>query len=533
MGLYVAIAGATFIFWMGVETTLAYATQKLSQRVRQMGFQTIMIQDMAFFDEPANTTNALSNVLSNSTDDLAGMGGPVMGGIFTFILTILGGIILSLVVCWKLALLCTATIPIVVACGWLRLQILNAFDTKVRQSGIDSAAYAGELIGSVRTVASLGLEEYSMRQYDSILAQRSAKSLQSILSASSLYAASQSVVYLCAALVFWYGGQLIADREYSTFQVYVCFVSLISGSQIAGSIFTFAPDASKAMHASQELEKVMQAKPKINHAFGNAEAETEKHDIQAQHPKGCRIEFEDVTFSYPSRPDRLALNNFSIIVEPGQTLALIGQTGSGKSTCVSLLERFYEPDLGRVLVDRHDITELDVNAYRQTISLVSQESIMFSGTIRENIAVGQVEREVSDPEIMEACRQASIINFVQSLPIREGLSTLVGTSGNMLSGGQKQRIAIARAFLRKPKILLLDEATSALDTESEAIVQAAMDTIRRGRTTIMVAHRLSTIRNAEIICVMENGMLIESGSHHELMSLRGKYWEMVGMQNLH
>ncbi|THY69868.1 leptomycin B resistance protein pmd1 [Aureobasidium pullulans] len=490
-----------------------------------------MIQDMAFFDEPANTTNALSNVLSNSTDDLAGMGGPVMGGIFTFILTILGGIILSLVVCWKLALLCTATIPIVVACGWLRLQILNAFDTKVRQSGIDSAAYAGELIGSVRTVASLGLEEYSMRQYDSILAQRSAKSLQSILSASSLYAASQSVVYLCAALVFWYGGQLIADREYSTFQVYVCFVSLISGSQIAGSIFTFAPDASKAMHASQELDKVMQAKPKINHAFGNAEAETEKHDIQAQHPKGCRIEFEDVTFSYPSRPDRLALNNFSIIVEPGQTLALIGQTGSGKSTCVSLLERFYEPDLGRVLVDRHDITELDVNAYRQTISLVSQESIMFSGTIRENIAVGQVEREVSDPEIMEACRQASIINFVQSLP--EGLSTLVGTSGNMLSGGQKQRIAIARAFLRKPKILLLDEATSALDTESEAIVQAAMDTIRRGRTTIMVAHRLSTIRNADVICVMKNGMLIESGSHHELMSLRGKYWEMVGMQNLH
>ncbi|TIA18814.1 leptomycin B resistance protein pmd1 [Aureobasidium pullulans] len=200
-----------------------------------------MIQDMAFFDEPANTTNALSNVLSNSTDDLAGMGGPVMGGIFTFILTILGGIILSLV-------------------------ILNAFDTKVRQSGIDSAAYAGELIGSVRTVASLGLEEYSMRQYDSILAQRSAKSLQSILSASSLYAASQSVVYLCAALVFWYGGQLIADREYSTFQVYVCFVSLISGSQIAGSIFTFAPDASKAMHASQELDKVMQAKPKIRNS---------------------------------------------------------------------------------------------------------------------------------------------------------------------------------------------------------------------------------------------------------------------------
>jgi ATP-binding cassette subfamily B (MDR/TAP) protein 1 len=415
-GLYVAIAGATFIFWIGVETTLSYATGWLSRRVRRKGFQTILLQDMAFFDETANTASALSNVLSNSTDDLAGMGGPVMGGILTFISTILGGIILSLIEGWKLALVCTATIPVVVTCGWLRLQMLTAFDTKVRQSGIDSAAYAGEIVGAIRTVASLGLERYALRRYDGFLTKRSVNPLRSILSASSLYAASQSVIYLCAALAFWYGGQLIASHEYSTFQVYICFVSLISGSQIAGSIFNFAPDASKAMHASQELETILNLEPKINRPSVNVAEGTEKANEQTQDAKASKIEFEDVAFAYPSRPDRLALQNFSITVEPGQTLALVGQTGSGKSTFISLLERFYEPDLGRVLVDGRDITELDVNLYRQSISLVSQETIMFSGTIRENIAVGQVEREVTDAEIMNACQQANIVDFVQSLP---------------------------------------------------------------------------------------------------------------------
>ncbi|KAE8392428.1 P-loop containing nucleoside triphosphate hydrolase protein [Aspergillus alliaceus] len=533
-GVYVALAGAAFISWMGVEVALSYATQNLSHRARDVCFRSIMVQVMSFFDEPGNRPSALSSVLSKSTDDLAGMGGPVIGGILTFIATILGGIVLSLAVGWKLAPVCTATIPVVVVCGWLRLQVLAAFDTKIRQSGLDSAAYAGELVRSVRTVASLGLEEYALARYDGFVTKQAAKSLRSILVASALYSASQSIVYLCAALGFWYGGTLIANREYPEFQVYICFVSLISGAQIAGSIFTYAPDASKAMHASQELQMIIDLKPTINNASQGLITSTGYNDVKGGHHQdinACRIEFENVVFSYPSRPTRRALDNLSITVEPGQTLALVGQSGSGKSTCVSLLERFYEPDQGRILIDGQDIRQRDVDEHRRTISLVSQETVMFSGTIRENIAIGLAGEEVSNDNILAACKQANILESVGSLP--DGLSTLVGTGGSMLGGGQKQRIAIARAFLRRPKILLLDEATSALDTESEAIVQAAMDAIRKDRTTIMVAHRLSTIRNADVICVLQDGALVEIGSHEQLMERRGRYWEIVGMQNLH
>ncbi|KAE8409861.1 P-loop containing nucleoside triphosphate hydrolase protein [Aspergillus pseudonomiae] len=533
-GLYVALAGAGFILWLGLGITLSYATQKLSQRVREICCHRITVQNMAFFDQSKNSPSALSSVLSKSTDDLAGMGGPVLGGILTFISTIVGGIVVSLAIGWKLALVCTATIPVVVACGWLRLQVLAAFDARIRQSGVDSAAYAGQIVRSMRTVASLGLEEQALMLYDGFLAKRAAKSLQSILIASGLYAASQSVVYLCAALAFWYGGTLIANREYSDFQVYVCFVCLISGSQIAGSIFTFAPDAGKAMHAAQDLQYIVELNDPGNEVqwrpaeSGILEHKRTEHEL-LHGLEPCQVAFKNVSFSYPSRPDKCALDNFTITVEPGQTLALVGQSGSGKSTCLSLLARFYPFHQGQILVDGHDIRSLDLKTYRSTISLISQEPVVFSGTMRENIAVGLVG-QVSDDDILAACRQANILDFVHSLP--DGLSSIVGTGGSMLSGGQKQRITIARAFLRKSKLLLLDEATSALDSESEAIVQAAIDAVKKNRTTIMVAHRLSTVMNADIICVMREGSIVEIGNSKQLMARRGLFWEMVGMQSL-
>ena len=375
---------------------------------------------MAFFDQSKNSPSALSSVLSKSTDDLAGMGGPVLGGILTFISTIVGGIVVSLAIGWKLALVCTATIPVVVACGWLRLQVLAAFDARIRQSGVDSAAYAGQIVRSMRTVASLGLEEQALMLYDGFLAKRAAKSLQSILIASGLYAASQSVVYLCAALAFWYGGTLIANREYSDFQVYVCFVCLISGSQIAGSIFTFAPDAGKAMHAAQDLQYIVELNDPENEVqwrpaeSGILEHKRTEHEL-LHGLEPCQVAFKNVSFSYPSRPDKCALDNFTITVEPGQTLALVGQSGSGKSTCLSLLARFYPFHQGQILVDGHDIRSLDLKTYRSTFSLISQEPVVFSGTMRENIAVGLVG-QVSDDDILAACRQANILDFVHSLP---------------------------------------------------------------------------------------------------------------------
>ncbi|KAK0729900.1 P-loop containing nucleoside triphosphate hydrolase protein [Lasiosphaeris hirsuta] len=225
-------------------------------------------------------------------------------------------------------------------------------------------------------------------------------------------------------------------------------------------------------------------------------------------------------------------NDIDILkVEPGQSVALVGGSRSGKSTLFALVERFYSPNRGSVLVGGRDVSKLHLGRYRQILSLVSQEVVLNSGSIRENIALGIPDQNVPDEAIWAACKQTNIHDFVASL--QDGLSTLVGPGDSMISGGEKQRIAIARALLRQPKILLLDEATSALDTESERLVQAALEAAANDGITLMIAHRLSTVRKADRIYVLSQGTLVESGTHERLLAKKGKYWEFVKMQNLH
>jgi len=399
----------TFIFWVGVGVAFAIATERLARRVRETCFGSILRQDMAFFDDKGHSVGFLTSLLSSSTEDLAGLSGPVIGGVLTFISTIITGVILAIIIGWKLALVCAACIPLVVICGWVRLQMLAIVDGKVRQAGQTSAAYASELVRSVRTVASLGMEAYALEQYEAMLARYATEALGSISMASALYAASQSVTFLCAALVFWYGGNLIADGEYTLFQFYICFVALISGSQIAATVFNFAPDASKAMHAAREIRDVINTKPHINGGEGGANMSAEKSG-------GFEVELRGVDVQYPSRPERLALKNIDMQIQPGLTIALVGPSGCGKSTIISVVERFYDPAAGTVRVNGRNIVEYDVREYRQHIALVSQEPFLFSGTVRENIVIGLPEQTVSDEDILEACQQANLHDFVLSLP---------------------------------------------------------------------------------------------------------------------
>lgn len=413
-GLFLILAGAALLFWMIVCVTLSNATQSTCQRVRESCCERIMQHDVAFFDRVESSPSALAGILSKGIDDLAGMGGPVIGGIMTFIATIGGGIVLSVIIGWKLALVCTATVPIVVACGWLRLQVLANFDARSRQNGSHAALYAGELVRSVRAVALLGMETQATLLYNNFLTAQAAESLRPILSASALYAASQSIVYLCAALAFWYGGNLIASGEYTDFQVYVCIISLVSGAQIAGSVFNYAPDMGKAAHSALDLEAIMNESylelhpsSKRMQAPGNGLPESYAD---------CDVDFKNVSFAYPARSTLRALTNFTIRIPAGQTLALVGQSGSGKSTCLSLLARFYQLEQGQITVGEIDIRNTDIHRYRSGIALVSQEPIIFSGSLRENVAVGLAEEEVDDARILEACRQTNLLEFVQSLP---------------------------------------------------------------------------------------------------------------------
>ena len=241
------------------------------------------------------------------------------------------------------------------------------------------------------------------------------------------------------------------------------------------------------------------------------------------------IEFRDVHFRYPTRPEQPVLRGLNLSVSPGQYIALVGASGCGKSTTIALLERFYDPLAGGIFIDGKEISSLNINHYRSFIALVSQEPTLYQGTIRDNILLG-APHEITDDQIKFACQEANIYDFILSMP--DGFNTVVGSKGALLSGGQKQRIAIARALVRDPKILLLDEATSALDSESEHVVQAALDKAAKGRTTIAVAHRLSTIQKADVIYVFDQGRIVEQGTHSDLMKRNGRYAELVNLQSL-
>ena len=236
-----------------------------------------------------------------------------------------------------------------------------------------------------------------------------------------------------------------------------------------------------------------------------------------------------MSFCYPTRPDHPVLRKVNLKIRRGQNVALVGPSGCGKTTIVALLERFYDITSGEILIYGKPLSSLDINAYRLRAGLVSQETTLYQGSIRENVSLG-IHRPVTDDEIIQACKDANIHDFIMSLP--EGYDTESGSRGLTFSGGQRQRLATARALLRNPDFLFLDEATSALDTESERIVQAALEKAKQGRTTIAVAHRLSTVQDCDAIFVLEAGRIVESGTHQELLRRRGRYFEMCQAQSL-
>lgn len=287
---------------------------------------------------------------------------------------------------------------------------------------------------------------------------------------------------------------------------------------VIGQSASFLPDYSKAKHAAGLVFKALDTVPPID-VYSKKGTYLQKVDGY--------IQFKDVHFSYPTRPDFKVLKGVNMLVEPGQTVALVGQSGCGKSTVVSLLQRFYDTESGEIMVDKMDIKGLHLARMRSFISVVSQEPILFNCSIRDNIAYG-LENEAGMDDVIEAARSANIHEFITGLPM--GYDTVVGEKGTQLSGGQKQRVAIARALIRNPRILLLDEATSALDTESEKLVQEALDKAQEGRTCIVIAHRLSTIQNADVIFVMDNGVIVESGTHQQLLSKKGVYTSLVSAQ---
>ncbi|CAG8962445.1 hypothetical protein HYFRA_00014076 [Hymenoscyphus fraxineus] len=517
--MYLTLAFIQVLAFIAQGFTFGICSERLIYRSRSQSYRHILRQPLSFFDAEGNSIGALTTFLSTQTTNLAGLSGTTLGTLLSLIATLLGAIILSLIVAWKLALVCTATVPLLLACGFLRVKMLSLFAIASRTAYESSASLALEAISSIRTVTALSLSSTILSRFSDSLAMQQKTSLPSILKSSCLYALSQSLIYWCLALGFWYGSQLIANGEYNMLQFYIVFMAITYGVQSAGAFFAFAPDIGKAKQAAQELKTLFCRTPEIDIWSSSG---TLLETVQGE------VEFENVSFSYEGRQESQVLNSLSFTAKAGEYIALVGSSGCGKSTAISLLERFYDPTTGRILLDGTDIKDVNINNYRSHIALVGQEPTLYQGTIRENVMFGVVESEISESTFLKACHDAAIYDFVMSLP--DGYNTKVGSKGVLLSGGQRQRIAIARALIRQPRILLLDEATSALDSTSEESVQNALDSAAKGRTTIVVAHRLSTIKNADKIYVLDKGRVVEEGTNLELLALKGRYWRLASKE---
>ncbi|KAJ7673942.1 P-loop containing nucleoside triphosphate hydrolase protein [Mycena polygramma] len=501
------------------------AAASFTAKLRSLLFRAILGQDIQFFDRDDNNTGSLTSNLSDHPQKVKGLIGITLGAIVECIATLATGWIVGLIFAWKLGLISIACSPLLFFVGYIRLRVIVLKDKAIKESHVDSAQVACEAAASIRTVAALTSEEYCCSRYSDSLVRPFENAKRTAFRSSLLYAFSQAIVNFVISLIFWYGSVLVSKQEITTFQFFTTLMAATFGTMNAGNVFSFAPDLSTAKTAGASIMQLLESGPGIPpHSTTPSGKESEKAE--------GHLKFEDVHFSYPTRPDVKVLRGLSFEVKPGEYIALVGASGSGKSTVIQLIERFYEPGAGRISLDGVVVDTVDIQDYRSRMALVSQEPTLYAGTVRFNILLGALkpEAEVTHEEIENACRDANILEFIESLP--KGFETEVGGKGSQLSGGQKQRIAIARALMRDPRVLLLDEATSALDSASEKVVQQALDTAAAGRTTIAIAHRLSSIQDADRIYFIKDGVVSEAGTHDELLRRNGDYSSFVRLQGL-
>lgn len=381
-----------------------------------------------------------------------------------------------------------------------------------------ATAVAREAIANIRTVASFGAEERIALQFASELNQPNKQAVLRGHICGVGYGASQLFCLWAYALGLWYASVVITHKDSNFDRVMKSFIVLMMTSYSIAETLALAPDIVKGSQALQSVFSILLRKTAMDPADPTSKVVT--------NVKGD-IEFRHVNFKYPARPDITIFEDLNLKVPSGKSLAVVGQSGSGKSTVIALILRFYDPTSGTVLIDGYDIKTLNLKSLRRKIGLVQQEPALFSTTIYENIKYGK--ENASEIEVMKAARAANAHGFISRMP--EGYQTHVGDRGLQLSGGQKQRVAIARAILKDPSILLLDEATSALDISSERLVQEALDKLMDGRTTVLVAHRLSTVRDADSIAVLQQGSVVEIGSHNQLIEKPGGiYKQLVSLQ---
>ncbi|XP_077246607.1 ABC transporter B family member 13-like [Tasmannia lanceolata] len=517
LALQLVYLGLVFLAssWIGVSCWMQTG-ERQTARLRVKYLQSVLRKDINFFDTDVRDANIIFHISSDAIlvqDAIGDKTGHCMRYLAQFFI----GFAIGFLSVWQLTLLTVAVIPLMVIAGGAYTLTMSNISKKGEEAYAEAGKVAEEVISQVRTVYSFVGEEKAVKTYSESLETALKLGKKSGIAKGLGVGSTYGLLFCAWALLIWYAGVLVRHKVTNGGKAFTTILNVIMSGFALGQAAPNLSAIAKGWAAASNIISMIEADSNSSKQSDNG--------IVLPNVSG-KIEFCEVSFAYSSRPN-MVFEDLRFSISAGRTFAVVGQSGSGKSTIISMVERFYDPASGKILLDGHDLKTLQLKWLRDQLGLVSQEPALFATSIAGNILFGRDDADMD--QIMEAAKAANAHSFIEALP--DGYNTQVGEGGTLLSGGQKQRIAIARAVLRNPKILLLDEATSALDAESELIVQQALERIMSNRTTIVVAHRLSTIRDVDTIVVLKNGKVVESGTHLELMSKReGEYANLVSLQ---
>ena len=499
-------------------TLVASLGEHVAADIRRALFARLLALSPAFF-ETARTGDVLSRLMAD-TAILQSLAGAALSQWLRSALLLLGALVMLAVTSPRLAAIVLLVVPLVVLPLILFARRERPLSRLAQDRVADLGAVAEETVNALRTVQAFTHEAQSRARFDGAVGASLAASLARIRIRAVLLLAVILLGFGAIAFALWVGGrEVLAGRLSAGEMSAFVFYAIITANAAAG-LSELWGEVQRAAGAAERVAELLAEVPAIR------SPEAPRRFPQAASPSPGRIEFRDVVFHYPARPDGPALQGFSLTVEPGETVALVGPSGAGKSTVFQLLLRFYDPGAGSIRLDGVELREADLPALRRRISLVPQDPVIFGADAAANIRYGRPD--AGDAAVREAARMAQAEGFLDALP--QGFATFLGEKGVRLSGGQRQRVAIARALLRDAPVLLLDEATSALDAESERAVQQALAALTRGRTTLVIAHRLATVRRADRIVVMEQGRVVAMGRHEELVRAGGLYARLAALQ---
>lgn len=496
-----------------------YLVTWLGERVvadlRNAVYRRVIGMDPTFF-EVTKTGEVLSRLTTDTTlvQSISGVGLSIA---LRSSLNLIGGLALLVLTSPRLAAYTMFVIPLVILPVIVVGRRIRKLSRQSQDRVADTSGLAGETLNAMQTVQAFTLEALQVRRYADAVKASFITAIRRVRMYAWLTAIATSLVFVSITFILWLGSHAVLTGDMTGGQLgqFLMYAMVVGSS--AAALSSLWGEIQRAAGAMERLSELLQAEPAIQ-----APPEPEQLPARAD----GRIRFDDVEFRYPSRPDTLALDHFTIEIRPGETLAIVGPSGAGKSTSFQLLLRFYEPESGRILIDDTDISRLDPAALRRQIGLVPQETVLFGESALENIRYGRPD--ASDEEVKQAAVLAAADEFIRALP--EAYDTFLGERGTRLSGGQRQRIAIARAILKDPPILLLDEATSSLDAESERLVQAALEGLMQSRTTLVIAHRLATVKKVDRIVVLNHGRIEAVGSHEELIRDSELYAHLAELQ---